>query len=649
MSDARSSSAAGPNGLAAAIRLAEAGRRVAVLEAADAPGGAVRTEELTLPGFRHDTFSSVYPAAAASPVFAPDAAGRARPGVGASRRRATPTRCPAAAASRCTATWTGPPRRSTRVTPATAQRWAGVRRAVPGALRRACARRCSPASRPSAARCKLLARRRARRRCSNFARLLPASSVGLGKRLFGGGGSRAWLYGAAMHGDTPPHRRRLRDRRLLPEPAGPRRRLAEPARRRAGGWPTRSSPTCAALGGEVRTGAPCRRGSSSPAGASPASRSRRRATSRADSSIADVMPHALRRGWPATRCAGWYRSLLHALRLRAGDDQGRLGARRPDPVGDAGGRRRRHRARRRRRGRAAGDDRAAPSDGLPEHPFLLLGQQTRRRPDARAGGQAHRLGLHARPAAGRRLGGRDRRATSSAWRRRSSASRPGFRDRILARHVHRPRRRCRRATRNLVGGDVGGGSYSCARSSSARCRRSRPTARRSRACSWAAPRRSPAARCTACRATPRRAPRCAAGRSPVRRRPLAGPVPQASSPPWAWRSGVRSVVAGPRHPGGSRTKNRGGPGHHTTAAAPAFDSGRPSHVGPRLATVAADFAADRPRNRRRVGRRCAADTGAAAGAGRGALRHVGALGAIAGAAEHLQVLDRARRRRTPRG
>ena len=60
----------GPNGLAAAIRLAETGRAVTVLEAAATPGGAVRTEELTLPGFRHDTFSSVYPAAAASPVFA---------------------------------------------------------------------------------------------------------------------------------------------------------------------------------------------------------------------------------------------------------------------------------------------------------------------------------------------------------------------------------------------------------------------------------------------------------------------------------------------------------------------------------------------------------------------------------------------------
>src|SRR4051812_5706030 len=70
----------GPNGLAAAIRLAEAGRSVVVLEAADHPGGAVRTQELTLPGFRHDTFSSVYPAGAASPVVA--RMPLARPGLG---------------------------------------------------------------------------------------------------------------------------------------------------------------------------------------------------------------------------------------------------------------------------------------------------------------------------------------------------------------------------------------------------------------------------------------------------------------------------------------------------------------------------------------------------------------------------------------
>ena len=59
----------GHNGLAAAITLARAGWRVTVLEAATAPGGAVATEELTLPGFAHDVYSAVHPAAAASPVF----------------------------------------------------------------------------------------------------------------------------------------------------------------------------------------------------------------------------------------------------------------------------------------------------------------------------------------------------------------------------------------------------------------------------------------------------------------------------------------------------------------------------------------------------------------------------------------------------
>ena len=48
---------AGHNGLAAAILLAKAGWRVLVLERNRAPGGAVRTEEVTLPGFRHDLFA----------------------------------------------------------------------------------------------------------------------------------------------------------------------------------------------------------------------------------------------------------------------------------------------------------------------------------------------------------------------------------------------------------------------------------------------------------------------------------------------------------------------------------------------------------------------------------------------------------------
>ena len=53
----------------AANRLAEAGWSVVVLEASDSPTGAVKTAELTVPGFRHDLFSAFYPLAAASPIL----------------------------------------------------------------------------------------------------------------------------------------------------------------------------------------------------------------------------------------------------------------------------------------------------------------------------------------------------------------------------------------------------------------------------------------------------------------------------------------------------------------------------------------------------------------------------------------------------
>jgi phytoene dehydrogenase-like protein len=59
----------GPNGLAAAVRLAQAGLAVFVVEAAAEVGGGARTGELTLPGFRHDICSAIHPLAAGSPFF----------------------------------------------------------------------------------------------------------------------------------------------------------------------------------------------------------------------------------------------------------------------------------------------------------------------------------------------------------------------------------------------------------------------------------------------------------------------------------------------------------------------------------------------------------------------------------------------------
>ncbi len=59
----------GPNGLAAAITLAQRGIRVTVYERGPDVGGACSTGEITLPGFHHDLGSSVYPLGIASPLF----------------------------------------------------------------------------------------------------------------------------------------------------------------------------------------------------------------------------------------------------------------------------------------------------------------------------------------------------------------------------------------------------------------------------------------------------------------------------------------------------------------------------------------------------------------------------------------------------
>ena len=60
---------AGPNGLVAAVTLARAGWRVLVVEAQPEPGGGIRSEELTLPGYVHDVCSAIHPLALGSRAF----------------------------------------------------------------------------------------------------------------------------------------------------------------------------------------------------------------------------------------------------------------------------------------------------------------------------------------------------------------------------------------------------------------------------------------------------------------------------------------------------------------------------------------------------------------------------------------------------
>src|SRR3954452_1795931 len=191
----------GPNGLAAAIRLARAGRRVTVLEAADTPGGAVRTEALTLPGFHHDTFSAVYPAAAASPVFA--AMPLARFGL----EWVHPEACSAHPLpdGRAIALYRDLQRTAHSLDAAHAGDGDAWRAFVTPLLDAFEAVRATMLSGfpPLAGPIKLL-RAAGPVELARVAALLPGSGRGLGRRLFESPHARAWLYGAAGHGDVAP-------------------------------------------------------------------------------------------------------------------------------------------------------------------------------------------------------------------------------------------------------------------------------------------------------------------------------------------------------------------------------------------------------------------------------------------------------------
>ncbi len=439
----------GPNGLAAAIRLAGAGRSVVVLERADRPGGAVRTEELTLPGFRHDTFSSVYPAAAASPVFT--RMGLEHHGLewvhpGACSAHPLPDGDAVVLHRDLDAT----ARSLDRQHPGDGARWVAFARPLLDAwagLRDTMLSGFPPVGGPLR-----LLRQGGPLRLVDLVRLLVGSSAGLAGRLFEGSGSRAWLHGAATHGDAAPgspgsaiaaaYLNLLGHAVGWPSPRGGAERLTDAlvAHLRS-------------LGGEVRTGAGVERiltagGSVTGVGVEGGTELQ------AGIVVADVMPHALVRmtgdALPGSYARSLGRYVLGPATLKV--DWALDG---PIPwaseeVRSAG------------TVHVGGDEQellrsiGEAASGLPARPFLLLGQQSVADPTrAPAGGHTAWAYTHG-PASADWRGGQG--GHVEAMEAQVERYAPGFRDRILARHVLGPADLEARDA-NLVHGDVGGGSY----------------------------------------------------------------------------------------------------------------------------------------------------------------------------------------------
>ena len=441
---------AGPNGLAAAIRLAEAGHPVTVLEAADRAGGAVRTDELTLPGFRHDTFSSVYPAGAASPVFA--RMPLERHGLhwihpGACYAHPLPD-------GRAVALY-----RDLEATEASLEAahvgdgrsWRAFVSPLLGAFEAIRSTMLAPFP-PIAGSWRLLSDL-GPLGAARFGMLVPGSAQWLGRRLFAGSGSRAWLYGSAGHGDVPPtdagsavavtYLNLMGHAVGWPSPAGGAERLSEAL-----------TGYLRELGGELRT--------SAAVDAIETAHGRVTGVRTADGErlvaevvIATVMPNALI-ALTGQALARPYRALLGSYRYGPSTVKvdwaldGPIPWEAPEP---------------RTAGTvhlAGGEDElvrtiAETGGRLPERPFLLLGQQSLADPSRAPAGRHTAWAYTHGPREGIDWAAQ---LEPHVGRIEAQVERfaPGFRDRVLARHVMGPAELERR-DRNLVGGDVGGGSY----------------------------------------------------------------------------------------------------------------------------------------------------------------------------------------------
>jgi phytoene dehydrogenase-like protein len=439
----------GPNGLAAAIALAEAGRDVTVLEAADRYGGAVATEELTLPGFLHDTFSSVYPATAASPVFA------RMPLERHGLHWTHPRRCyahplPDGRAGALSIDIDETAAALDALHPGDGDAWR--RFATPyvehfGAWRETMLHGFPPVRGPM----QLLAAHGVRGML-DFAKLMLMPAKSLADRLFSATGSRAWLYGSAMHGDAPPmsagsaiaaaHLNVMGHGVGWPSPEGGAGRIADAL-----------VSYLHSLGGTVRTGARVNRiGVERGRAVGVELAGGERVPGRLI--VADVTAGGLLR-LAGDALDGRYAADLRAFKRGPATLKVDWALDGPIPweatvAREAG------------TVHVCGDEAevlealSPVGGGLHERPFMLLGQQSLADPTRAPEGKHTAWAYTHGPAEADWAGETERHVERMEAQIERFA--PGFRDRILARHVLGPAELERRNA-NLEDGDVGGGSY----------------------------------------------------------------------------------------------------------------------------------------------------------------------------------------------
>ena len=442
---------AGPNGLAAAITMAEAGADVIMCDGAAEPGGAVRTQELTLPGFRHDTFSAVYPAAAASPVFARwplsehglewthPAVALAHPFPDGSA--AALYRDVEATVASLEAISKGDGRAWRSFATPLLKAYPSLRRTLIGGW--------IPVRGTAG-----LAASLGVHGTLDFARtaLLPATQ--LARELFADSRNQAWLAGSCLHGDVAAdesgsavigtYLQLLGHAVGWPSPAGGAQQLVESL----AGY-------LASLGGQVRTGAPVERvvtAGGRVAGIELESGDR----IRANTVVAAVTPHELLRLAGAALPPGYVRRMA---RYRYGPGTVKMDWALDGPVPWTA-----PEARQAGTVHVGGDveqlvqaQAAVRGGSLPEEPFLLFGQQSVADP-TRAPDGKHTAWAYTRVPRDYPLTGDELAAFAARIAAQVERFAPGFAGRVLAQHVMGP---ADLEARNpsLSQGDVGGGTY----------------------------------------------------------------------------------------------------------------------------------------------------------------------------------------------